>query len=338
MGEHRPAVTALSASVVVVTLDRPDHVVRCLEHLEVQTQPPRQIVVIDSSTTDDTGRRVRDRFPAVTYRATSAGRGATAAARSLGLAMTSGDVVAFLDDDAYAEPEWLARLLVPYREPEVGGVGGRQIRRQPGELTEGMEAIGRLLPDGTLTGNFAADPGRPVAVDHLLGANMSFRRRVLEQIGGIHDGYFGTCLREETDLCLRVAAAGYRLIYTPDAVVEHVAAPYPKGRRFDVRYTYWGQKNHLVMLVRNFGAAAPMVRAYLKATARTMASEGKDRVRTARTRFEGRDPVGAARSVGSGAAREMAVAAATLTGLGAGVRMARLDRRGIAPTRRRRRR
>ena len=56
-------------------------------------------------------------------------------------------------------------------------------------------------------------------------------------------------------------AAGYRLVYTPDAVVEHVAAPYAKGRRFDLRYAYWAQKNHLILLIRNFGLGAPIVRA-----------------------------------------------------------------------------
>ncbi len=79
-----------------------------------------------------------------------------------------------------------------------------------------MEEIGRLLPDGRLTGNFTADPGRPIEVDHLLGASMCFRRSVIAGFGGIHDGYRGTCVREESDLCLRVGRAGYRLVYEPD--------------------------------------------------------------------------------------------------------------------------
>ena len=206
---------------------------------------------------------MRDRFPTVIYAVCAAGMGAMATARNLGYRLTSGEILAFIDDDAFAEPGWLEHLLPFYDDPTVGAVGGRQIRRLPGELEEGVDAIGRLQPDGTITGNFAADPGGPVPVDHLLGANMSFRRSVLDRIGGIHEGYGGTCVREETDLCLRVAHAGFRLVYTPDAVVEHLAAPYAKGRRFDLRYVYWAQKNHLIVLIRNFGLTEPIVRRYL---------------------------------------------------------------------------
>jgi GT2 family glycosyltransferase len=327
--------TVTSASVVVITFERPDHLARCLEHLECQTTAPSEIIVIDSSVGGDTEQLMGERFPSITYRRTTAGRQAMATVRNMGYEMASGDVIAFVDDDAYAEPDWLAHLLVPYDDRDVGAVGGRQIRRQPGELTEGLDAIGRLLPDGTLTGHFAADPGRVITVDHLLGANMSFRRRVLDEIGGIRDGYFGTCVREESDLCLRVARAGYRLLYAPDAVVEHVAAPYKKGRRFDLRYQYWSQKNHVIFLVRNFGANDPIVRAFLRATARSMKADMGEGSGQRNRRVNHRDARGVARSVGAMAARGAMTVGGTVTGLFAGMRMSRLDRRGIAVSRHR---
>jgi GT2 family glycosyltransferase len=284
-------------------------------------------VVVDSSSDDETERLVRDRFPTVTYAVCSAGMGAMATARNLGYRLTSGEVLAFIDDDAFAEPEWLERLLPLYEDPTVGAVGGRQIRRQPGELEEGVDAIGRLQPDGTITGNFAADPGGPVPVDHLLGANMSFRRSVLDQIGGIHEGYGGTCVREETDLCLRVAHAGFRLVYTPDAVVEHLAAPYAKGRRFDLRYVYWAQKNHLIVLIRNFGLTEPIVRRYLSTSIGGAVSSIGERMSAGGRRAAGRDLAGALRSTGGAVLRTGVVVTATLSGVWAGVRLAGADRR-----------
>ncbi len=227
-----------------------------------------------------------------------------ATARNLGYRMTSGEVLAFIDDDAFAEPDWLEHLLPFYADPTVGAVGGRQIRRQPGELEEGVDAIGQLQPDGTITGNFAADPGRPVSVDHLLGANMSFRRSVLDRIGGIHEGYGGTCVREETDLCLRVAHAGFRLVYTPDAVVEHLAAPYAKGKRFDLRYVYWAQKNHLIVLIRNFGPTEPIVRRYLSTSIGGAVSSIGERASAAKGRAASHDLCGAVRSTGGAVLRD----------------------------------
>ncbi|HEV3280295.1 MAG TPA: glycosyltransferase family 2 protein [Acidimicrobiales bacterium] len=315
------------ASVAVVTYERPTFVTRCLDHLLAQSEPPSEIIVVDSSTTDDTGRLVRDRYPTVRYEVCPAGRGATATARNIGYTMTTGEVLAFIDDDAFAEPNWLERLLPFFEDPAVGGVGGRQIRRQPGELEEGVDAIGLLKEDGTLTGHFAADPGGPVSVDHLLGANMSFRRAALDRIGGIRDGYAGTCIREETDLCLQVSQAGYRLIYTPDAVVEHVAAPYAKGERFDLRYAYWAQKNHLILLIRNFGLRAPMVRAYLASSVRQAGRDSSARFGTAWGRAKGRDRRGAVRASGAGVARGSVALVASVSGVAAGVRLAREDRR-----------
>jgi GT2 family glycosyltransferase len=318
---------ALTVSVAVVTYERPAFVARCLEQLLVQTVAPLEIIVVDSSSSDETARLVREQFPSVHYEVCPEGRGATATARNISYALTHGDILAFIDDDAFAEPDWLERLLLLYADPTVGGVGGRQIRKQPGELEEGVDSIGLLRPDGTLTGNFAADSGHPVPVDHLLGANMTFRRSVLDQIGGIRDGYDGTCIREETDLCLRVAHAGFRLVYTPDAVVEHVAAPYAKGERFDLRYAYWAQKNHVILLIRNFGPTRPIVRAYLSTSLRAQAGDFTTRMGRAVHRARGFHVVGAARAAAAAIARTAVFAAASVTGLWAGVRMSGDDRR-----------
>ncbi len=315
-----------TASVAVVTYERPTFVERCLRQLQAQTRPPCEIIVVDSSTTRDTERLVRTRFPSVTYAVCPAGRGATGTARNISYRMASGEILAFIDDDAFAEPDWLETLLPLFDDPTVGAVGGRQIRRQPGELTEGLEAIGRLLDDGTLTGHFAADPGRVVDVDHLLGANMAFRRSVLDQLGGVRDGYAGTCIREETDLCLRVQQAGYRLLYTPDAVVEHVAAPYAKGERFDLRYSYWAQKNHLILLIRIFGITDPIVRRFAAASWRTSRRDAAVRLRRARDRAQRGELAGACHAAGAAVLRTSAVAMASVSGVADGLRLQAADR------------
>jgi GT2 family glycosyltransferase len=317
--------TTPTTTVAVVTYERPAYVERCLRHLQAQTCPPDEIIVVDSSISRDTERLVRAEFPSVIYAICPAGRGATGTARHISYRLATGQVLAFVDDDAFAEPEWLATLLPLFDDPSVGAVGGRQIRYQPGELTEGVDAIGRLLPDGTMTGNFAADPGRVVEVDHLLGANMSFRHSVLDQLGGIHDGYAGTCTREETDLCLRVRAAGYRLLFAPDAVVEHVAGPYAKGERFDLRYAYWIQKNHLIMLIRLFGLADPMVRRFLVSSWRAILADGAVRLGRAGSRAGRGELDGAATAAGAAGLRVSVSAAASVAGVVAGVRLRAAD-------------
>lgn len=234
----------------------------CLEHLGRQTVVPERIVVVDASPDTHT-KAVVGEFDRVEYRRNGLGLGTLAASRAIGTYDATEDVVAFIDDDAYAEPEWLERLLAAYDIPGVGAVGGRARNGRAGEEHEGVDRVGRFLRNGRLTGNFAADTGRTVVADHMLGANMSVRTDVLRSIGGIHDYYPGTCLREDSDLALRVRVAGFRIVYAPDAVVLHVAGTYSKGARFDLRYRFYGARNHILLLRTTLGWTDPHLSRYL---------------------------------------------------------------------------
>ncbi len=253
----------ITASVVVATYQRPAHVQTCLEHLMAQTVRPTRIIVVDGSPGPET-REVVARFPDVEYRRNDRGVGTLATSRAIGLADVLDEVVAYVDDDAYARPDWLEQLLLPYADPEVGAVGGRADNGREGEEQEGIGSIGLLLPDGRLTGFFAADPGRVVDTDHMIGANMSYRTRVARRLGGVRDFYPGTCLREDADMPLRIRRSGLRVVYAPDAVVRHVAGDYPKGQRFDRRYRFYGARNHVVLLSTALGWRDPHVRRYAR--------------------------------------------------------------------------
>ena len=301
-----------SAAVVVITYRRPDYVRTCLQHLEQQSLEPHEILVVDSSPDHDTERVVAD-FDGVRYLRHGVGRGHTASSRALGVARTSAEIVAFVDDDAYAEPDWLEQLLIPYGDQLVGGVGGRARNNQPGEESEGVDRVGLLLPDGHLTGNFAAVTPGPLDVDHLIGCNMSYRRSALEKIGGIHDHWPGTCLREDADPGLRLRRAGYRLVYTPWATVLHVGGSYAKGRRFDLRYTYFGARNHVVLLQHALGPHAPQSRRYAGALLGDIAREL--RYAGSAVRDVRRTPYRRARGLANGLSRAAALAAGTVVGV-----------------------
>lgn len=271
--------TRPSASIVIPTYNRWDYIGTCLDHVRRQTVQALEVVVVDASTGDETQKTVSG-YPEVTYIRSPHGPGTTASSRALGLSRTTGDVVVYLDDDAYPAPDWLEQLLIRYDAPDVAGVGGRADNGRPQEEAEGLEQVGLLLPDGRLTGYFAAITPADVAVDHLLGANMSMRRDVIEELGGIRDLYPGTCLREESDIALRARQAGYRLIYTPDAVVRHVGGTYARGKRFDLRYEYFGARNHIVLLSGALGKGDPRTVAYRSVAARNVVGHLRYAVRS----------------------------------------------------------
>lgn len=263
-----PADSTIPVTVIVVTVNRPDCIWHCLSALECQKPQPQQVIVVDASQ-DDRTRWVVTEFPAVIYLSRPELFGCMTASRNAGLMHATGEIIAFVDDDAYARPGWLKNLIAAYDAPDVGAVGGRAMNAQPGEDRLGCEEIGRLKPNGFLTGYFAADPGRVVDVDHIIGCNMSFRREVLARLGGFREdsrGISGLC--EDSDMSLRVKRLGYRLRFQPGAVVDHVGAPQAVGRRFSVMYEFYHRRNSFVLLLSNFGFSRVVLRFPLAITAR----------------------------------------------------------------------
>lgn len=198
-------------SIVVCTRNRPGFIGACLRSLVNQGG---EVLVVDQSTNDDTGRQVRG-FPGVVHHPTPTV--GLSRARNIGIRATRGDIVAFTDDDVVADPRWIRNLEEEYaRHPDVdilfGRVlpldesgGGRTFCVMPGE-EERRYRRGRV-PWGVGGGN-----------------NMSFRRRAFDRVG-LFDERFGAGARlrgaEDVDIIWRAFAAGLDVLYSPKPVVYH---------------------------------------------------------------------------------------------------------------------
>jgi GT2 family glycosyltransferase len=206
----RPTVAVV---VCAYTLARWDDLKASIASAVRQSQAPEEVWLVIDHNPDLQARCERELgplHPSLRVVANSRKQGLSGA-RNTALECAQAEVIVFLDDDAAAEAEWLARLVAPYEDGSVIGVGGSATPRW----------------DWVVGCTYAGQPTQQAPVRNMMGCNMSFRRQVFESVGGFSEnlGRVGKvplgC--EETELCIRAQAAenGSRILFEPAASVRH---------------------------------------------------------------------------------------------------------------------
>ena len=205
-------------SVVVPTYNRIHTLRQTATVLMRQDFADYVVIFVDDGSTDGTPDAIATEFPDIQL-IRQAKRG-PAAARNAGIRAATGDIIAFTDDDCLPPPDWLARLAGGYaRYQHVAGVGGYL---EPSQAVLDANVFARYeryitravyqVSDREYVGGFECPAGGT--------NNMSYRRLVLEQIGGF-DETFRHAAGEDADLKWRICHTGARLLYIP-VRVEHL--------------------------------------------------------------------------------------------------------------------
>jgi GT2 family glycosyltransferase len=215
-----PSTSCPRISVVVCTYNGARTIKDCLQGLARLAYPNYEVIVVDDGSGDATAAIVT-KYGCRLIRTENRG---LASARNTGLEVATGEIVAYLDDDAYPDPHWLSYLAAAFSRTSHAGVGGPNIAPPD---------------DGAIAECVARAPGGPTHVlvtdseaEHIPGCNMAFRKACLEAIGGF-DAQFRTA-GDDVDVCWRLQARGWTLGFHPAAIVWH-------HRRNSIR-TYWKQQ------------------------------------------------------------------------------------------------
>jgi glucosyl-dolichyl phosphate glucuronosyltransferase len=219
--------TQPEVSVVVAahTMERWGDIVAGVEALAHQTVPPLEtILVVDHN--EALLARARDELTGVRV-LENLRTGGASGARNTGISQAKGAIIAFVDDDARPEPDWIERLLAAYDDPAVKAVGGvaRPVwpERRPAHLPPEL--------DWLVGCTYRGQPTVRTDVRNLWGCNMSVRAEVFAQIGDFDEevGRIGLIPlgNEETELCIRIGQRipGGRVVFEPAAVVHHRVTP-----------------------------------------------------------------------------------------------------------------
>lgn len=221
--ERGPVQPMPAATVAVCTRDRPEDLQRCLDTFMRLPDDGQEYLVIDNCPATEASRELVENYPKVRYvREDVPG---SSAARNRALREAKHDFVAFTDDDAVPDPNWLRSLLQNFSDPRVMCVTGLIM---PLELeTKAQEWFERYSPHGRGFYRQVFDGAHcnPLIVAPVgVSASMALRKSAIDSIG-LFDEALGagtpTVGGEDCELFARILRAGYRIVYEPRALSWH---------------------------------------------------------------------------------------------------------------------
>jgi hypothetical protein len=218
-----------------------------------RTEDLEEVIVVDNASDDDSCRVVQEDFPWARLIAAKSNLGC-AGGRNLGWANAHGDIVFFVDSDAWVEPGTIRAIKEAFVSDRALAVAGCVVRDQapPYAIQEAGMSIDRF---GFMLSYDARRPDLPPF--YVSGCSMAVRRRLAELVGMFDDRYF--IFAEEIDLCWRCRLVGFDVAVAPGAAVRHrggtsfLGGPVRGDRyRTSARRVYMRERNTMATLIKNY--------------------------------------------------------------------------------------
>lgn len=201
-----------AVSIVIPVKGRNDNLDECVRHCQSLDYPDFEIIAVPDYPLEYPGVKVLPSGPV-----------GPADKRELALGEARGDILAFLDDDAYPGTEWLKNAVRYFADDRVAAVGGPAVTPESDSLLQQASGLvySSILASGNVTYRYL--PGTKREVDDYPSCNLLVRRSILEEVGGFDTTFWPG---EDTKLCLQITRDLHKkIIYAPDALVYHHRRP-----------------------------------------------------------------------------------------------------------------
>lgn len=223
-----PAPTAPKVTVIILTWNRVDDVVTCLDSFSAVTYPNLEVVVVDNASADETVETLRAKYDWITLIVNDDNLGYVGG-NNVGIkyALEKGtDYVFILNSDTKMMPSCLDELVRTMQaDPRIAIAGAKNLYMQNPAFTWGKYGVLNWGPMLCRThGRFVRDypESSPKDVDWVIGNGCMMSREALEKVGIFDEEFFQ--VNEDVDWCMRARKLGYRVVYVDTAAIQHRGA------------------------------------------------------------------------------------------------------------------
>lgn len=260
-GENLSAIKSPSVAIIILNWNNWQDTVECLESLAQIDYPNYQIIVVDNGSSDDSVSQLKQRFNTIRLFETEKNLGFSAGV-NFGIEQAEkNDLILLLNNDTLVAKNFLTELVKIIRSDDtIGLVGGKIyyyegtecdafMHRKKNKIWSAGGGISRLTKRTFHFGDKKIDQGQydqQREVDFLTGCCLLIKRQVIETIGLLDPDYF--MYYEDVDFCLRAKAQGYKIVYSPQAIIWHKIRQVAKKQFVD----YYRMRNHFVLIKKRY--------------------------------------------------------------------------------------
>ncbi len=209
----------LSFSIVICTYNRDEYLERTLESLNDLNYSNFEVIVVNGPSNDNTDQVLSKYIDRIKIYKNQAAN--LSVSRNIGIKAAQGDVVAFIDDDAIPEPNWLHQIKEVYDiHNPIGGAGGR-VFGPGGDHFQFHNGIINIWGEADVKRDHPGEFIQQVNDNYniLMGVNSTFLKSALIEIGGFDEYY--EYFHDESDVCVRLAKAGHPIYHHEEAYIHH---------------------------------------------------------------------------------------------------------------------
>ncbi len=230
-------------SIIIVSLNRKTELLNCIESINSQTYKNYEILLIDNNSDDNSSEIIKSKFPNTKVYKTYKNLG-TSYTRNAGIKFSEGEIIWFLDSDAYLKDNnVLFNLIKKFNsQKEIDGMGGEAVLNDKDEII-GTKKL-TLYQNGMIKGHID-NSNKPSKVKVLATCNLLIKKKAVEEVGGFDHFYF--FYLEDLDLTYRIFKKGYQLYLLEECPVIHYFSEKSRFKNY-----FLANRNRIYFLIKNF--------------------------------------------------------------------------------------